>query len=150
MYWWSRWCYFKVVFFLSFLREKKKIIQNIYIFTIKSPKKILKDDDCICRMCEARFRKSLEMSHDTEETSSKRKFRKYDTAIDTSCAFMQGPGGLPSCTRWQFDFGGIFQKRGGAYTNQGPSRDRQYNKWFAKVKLSTGAWRQTTRPLHKL
>jgi hypothetical protein len=34
-----------------------------------------------------RFRKSLEMSHDTEETSSKRKFRKYDTAIDTSCAF---------------------------------------------------------------
>jgi hypothetical protein len=38
-------------------------------------------------MCEARFRKSLEMSHDTEETSSKRKFRKYDTAIDTSCAF---------------------------------------------------------------
>jgi hypothetical protein len=27
------------------------------------------------------------MSHDTEETSSKRKFRKYDTAIDTSCAF---------------------------------------------------------------
>ena len=32
-------------FFLSFLREKKrkkKIIQNIYIFTIKSPKKILK------------------------------------------------------------------------------------------------------------
>jgi hypothetical protein len=45
------------------------------------------DDDCICRMCEARFRKSLEMSQDTEETSSKRKFRKYDTAIDTSCAF---------------------------------------------------------------
>jgi hypothetical protein len=38
-------------------------------------------------MCEARFRKSLEMSHDTEETSNKRKFRKYDTAIDTSCAF---------------------------------------------------------------
>jgi hypothetical protein len=35
-------------------------------------------------MCEARFRKSLEMSHDTEETSSKRKFRKYDTAIDTN------------------------------------------------------------------
>jgi hypothetical protein len=32
-----------------------------------------KDDDCICRMCEARFRKSLEMSHDTEATSSKRK-----------------------------------------------------------------------------
>ena len=29
-------------FFLSFLREKKKIIQNIYIFTIKSPKKNLK------------------------------------------------------------------------------------------------------------
>ena len=29
-------------FFLSFLREKKKIIQNIYIFTIKSPKTILK------------------------------------------------------------------------------------------------------------
>jgi hypothetical protein len=27
------------------------------------------------------------MSQDTEETSSKRKFRKYDTAIDTSCAF---------------------------------------------------------------
>jgi hypothetical protein len=38
-------------------------------------------------MCEARFRKSLEMSHDTEETSSKRKFTKYDTAIDTRCAF---------------------------------------------------------------
>ena len=29
-------------FFLSFLREKKKIIQNIYIFTIKSQKKIWK------------------------------------------------------------------------------------------------------------
>jgi hypothetical protein len=28
-----------------------------------------KDDDCICRMCEAWFRKSLEMSHDTEATS---------------------------------------------------------------------------------
>jgi hypothetical protein len=27
------------------------------------------------------------MSHDTEEASSKRTFRKYDTAIDTSCAF---------------------------------------------------------------
>ena len=53
-------------------------VKNAYAF---------KDDDCICRMCEARFRKSLEMSHDTEETSSKRKFRKYDTAIDTSCAF---------------------------------------------------------------
>jgi hypothetical protein len=38
-------------------------------------------------MCEARFRKSLEMSHDTEEASSKRKLRKYDAAIDTSCAF---------------------------------------------------------------
>ena len=38
-------------------------------------------------MCEARFRKSLEMSHDTEATSSKWKLRKYDTAIDTSCAF---------------------------------------------------------------
>jgi hypothetical protein len=37
--------------------------------------------------CEARFRKSLEMSHDTEATSSKRKLRKYETAIDTSCAF---------------------------------------------------------------
>jgi hypothetical protein len=48
-------------------------VKNAYAF---------KDDDCICRMCEARFRKSLEMSHDTEETSSK---RKYDTAIDTSC-----------------------------------------------------------------
>ena len=37
-------CYFKVVFFLSFLREKKKkkkIIQNIYIFTIKSPENFL-------------------------------------------------------------------------------------------------------------
>jgi hypothetical protein len=41
-------------------------VKNAYAF---------KDDDCICRMCEARFRKSLEMSHDTEETSSKRKFR---------------------------------------------------------------------------
>ena len=41
----------------------------------------------ICRMCEALFRKSLEMSNDTEATSSKRKLRKYDTAIDTSCAF---------------------------------------------------------------
>jgi hypothetical protein len=27
------------------------------------------------------------MSHDTEATSSKRKLRKYDSAIDTSCAF---------------------------------------------------------------
>ena len=27
------------------------------------------------------------MSHDTEEASSKRKLRKYDAAIDTSCAF---------------------------------------------------------------
>ena len=53
-------------------------VKNTYAF---------KDDDCICRMCEARFRKSLEMSHDTEETSSKRKFTKYDTAIDTRCAF---------------------------------------------------------------
>ena len=50
-------------------------VKNAYAF---------KDDDCICRMCEARFRKSLEMSHDTEATSSK---RKYDSAIDTSCAF---------------------------------------------------------------
>ena len=46
-----------------------------------------KDDDCICRMCEARFRKSLEMYHDTEATSRKRKLRKYESAIDTSCAF---------------------------------------------------------------
>jgi hypothetical protein len=38
------------------------IVKNAYAF---------KDDDCICRMCEARFRKSLEMSHDTEATSSK-------------------------------------------------------------------------------
>jgi hypothetical protein len=27
------------------------------------------------------------MSHDTEATSSKRKLRKYGSAIDTSCAF---------------------------------------------------------------
>ena len=27
------------------------------------------------------------MSHDTEATSSKRKLRKYESAIDTSCAF---------------------------------------------------------------
>jgi hypothetical protein len=27
------------------------------------------------------------MSHDTEATSFKRKLRKYDSAIDTSCAF---------------------------------------------------------------
>ena len=27
------------------------------------------------------------MSHDTEATSSKRKLRKYDTVVDTSCAF---------------------------------------------------------------
>jgi hypothetical protein len=27
------------------------------------------------------------MSHDTEATSSKRKLRKYDSAIDTRCAF---------------------------------------------------------------
>ena len=33
------------------------------------------------------FGKSLEMSHDTEATSSKRKLRKYESAIDTSCAF---------------------------------------------------------------
>jgi hypothetical protein len=38
-------------------------------------------------MCEARFRKSLEMSQDTEATSSKWKLRKYESAIDTSCAF---------------------------------------------------------------
>jgi hypothetical protein len=38
-------------------------------------------------MCEARFRKSLEMSRNTEATSSKRKLRTYDLAIDTSCAF---------------------------------------------------------------
>ena len=50
-------------------------VKNAYAF---------KDDDCVCRMCEARFRKSLERSHDTEATSSK---RKYDSAIDTSCAF---------------------------------------------------------------
>jgi hypothetical protein len=37
-------------------------VKNAYAFT---------DDDCICRMCEARFRKSLEMSQDTEATSSK-------------------------------------------------------------------------------
>ena len=41
----------------------------------------------ICRMCGAWFRKSLKMSHDTEATSSKRKLRKYGSAIDTSCAF---------------------------------------------------------------
>ena len=46
-----------------------------------------KDDVYFCRMCEARFRKSLEMSYDTEATSSKRKLRKYDTAIDISLAF---------------------------------------------------------------
>jgi hypothetical protein len=40
-------------------------VKNAYAF---------KDDDCICRMCEARFRKSLEMSQDTEATSSKWKF----------------------------------------------------------------------------
>ena len=34
--------------------------------------------------------------------------------------FMQGPGGLPSCTRWQFDFGGIFQKRGVHIPIRGP------------------------------
>ena len=38
-------------------------------------------------MCEARFRKSLEMSHNTEASSRKRKLRKYESAIDTSCAF---------------------------------------------------------------
>jgi hypothetical protein len=53
-------------------------VKNAYAF---------KDDDCICRMCEARFRKSLEMFHDTEATSSKRKLRIYESAIDTSCAF---------------------------------------------------------------
>jgi hypothetical protein len=31
--------------------------------------------------------KSLEMFHDREATSSKRKLRKYESAIDTSCAF---------------------------------------------------------------
>ena len=50
-------------------------VKNSYAF---------KDDDCICRMCEAWFRKSLEMSHETEATSNK---RKYDSAIDKSCAF---------------------------------------------------------------
>jgi hypothetical protein len=34
-------CYFKVGFF-KFLKRKKKIIQNIYIFTNKSPEKFLK------------------------------------------------------------------------------------------------------------
>ena len=53
-------------------------VKNAYAF---------KDDGCICRMCEARFRKSLEMSNDTETTSSKRKLRKYESAIDTGCAF---------------------------------------------------------------
>jgi hypothetical protein len=38
-------------------------------------------------MGEARFRKSLEMSNDTEATSSKRKLRKYESVIDTSWAF---------------------------------------------------------------
>ena len=33
--------YFKVAFF-KFLKRKKKIIQNIYIFTNKSPEKFLK------------------------------------------------------------------------------------------------------------
>ena len=32
---------------------------------------------------------------------------------------MQGPGGLPSCTGWQFDFGGIFQKGGEVHTSSG-------------------------------
>jgi hypothetical protein len=41
-----------------------------------------KDDGCICRMCEARFRKSPEMSHDTEATSSKRKLRKYESSYE--------------------------------------------------------------------
>jgi hypothetical protein len=62
------------------------VLQKAYMFftTVVKNAYAFKDDDCICRMCEARFRKSLEMSHDTEETSSKRTFRKYDTAIDTS------------------------------------------------------------------
>ena len=30
-----------------------------------------KDDNCICRMCEARLRKSLEMSQDTEQRQVK-------------------------------------------------------------------------------
>jgi hypothetical protein len=38
-------------------------------------------------MFEARFRKSLEMSRDTEATSSKRKLRKYESAKDATCAF---------------------------------------------------------------
>ena len=67
-------------------------VKNAYAF---------KDDDCICRMCEARFRKSLEMSHDTEETSSKRKFRKYDTAIDTSCAFETNDLNFTTANFWQ-------------------------------------------------
>ena len=46
-----------------------------------------KDDDCIGRMCEARFRKSLEISQNTEATSSKIKLRTYESALDTSCAF---------------------------------------------------------------
>jgi hypothetical protein len=54
----------------------------LYIFV--NNEYALKDDDCICRMCEARFRKSLEVFHDTEATSSKRKLR---SAIDTSSAF---------------------------------------------------------------
>jgi hypothetical protein len=67
-----------IIFCISCSMECKFTVKNAYAF---------KDDDCICRMCEAWFRKSLEMSHDTEATSSKRKLRKYESAIDTSCAF---------------------------------------------------------------
>ena len=36
------------------------------------------------------------MSHDTEATSSKRKLRKYDSAIDKSCAFETNYLNLPT------------------------------------------------------
>jgi hypothetical protein len=62
------------------------MLQKAYLFFTVKNAYAFKDDDCICRMCEARFRKSLEMSN-TEATSSKRKLRKYDTVVDTSCEF---------------------------------------------------------------
>jgi hypothetical protein len=55
------------------LEYSRRFSRNL---TPRAPKKYF---NCICRMCEARFRKSLEMSHDTEATSSKRKLRKYDS-----------------------------------------------------------------------
>jgi hypothetical protein len=53
------------IFFTTVISQRRNqpliytFIKNAYAF---------KDDDCIGRMCKARFRKSLEMSHDTQHS----------------------------------------------------------------------------------